>query len=233
MGDPDPDDKDTEDTVENGDLNIPLAVPEHVTEINYSDLNVATYIWEFHIDDSFDAELTVPGFGVSYMVHYGAKMKALRQGGSFDLFGDYKGTLELETDMDEESYLKSLKELAPDIDIHTINTSYSSRTMDVSFTVETYNRDAFEDARYAYWPENTPRIAPLVQIVGMAISEAKTSVDADIQIIGNNQTGNVPFVIEIYGSGNVKLYLPRLRAAHNRDWFEGYLSKVALPWLTK
>lgn len=232
----------TGDPTGNGDWNLPLAVPEHITEINNSDLNVATYIWEFFIDDSFNAELTVPGFGVSYMVHYGAKLKAMRQGGSFDLFGDYKGTLELETKMDDESYLKSLKELAPDFDIHTVKTSFDSKTMDVSFTVETYNLDAFKEARYAYLPENTARIAPLVQIVGMAISEAETPVSADIQIIGDeggghaavsNQPGNVPFVIEIHGDGKATLYLPRLRAAHNRDWFKGYLSKVPVLWLTK
>lgn len=232
----------TGDPTGNGDWNLPLAVPEHITEINNSDLNVATYIWEFFIDDSFNAELTVPGFGVSYMVHYGAKLKAMRQGGSFDLFGDYKGTLELETKMDDESYLKSLKELAPDFDIHTVKTSFDSKTMDVSFTVETYNLDAFKEARYAYLPENTARIAPLVQIAGMAISEAGTPVSADIQIIGDeggghaavsNQPGNVPFVIEIHGDGKATLYLPRLRAALNRDWFKGYLSKVPVLWLTK
>ena len=76
----------------------------------------------------------------------------------------------------------------------------------------------------------------------MAISEAETPVSADIQIIGDeggghaavsNQPGNVPFVIEIHGDGKATLYLPRLRAALNRDWFKGYLSKVPVLWLTK
>ena len=221
-----------ENTSENTSDNTPFVIPEDITEINGSELEEEDFIWEIIIDEAFDTELTVPNLGFSYLTHIHIKLRARKESGQ-ELFGEYKGGMEIETAVDEASFLQATKDLGTPLD--SIRIDFDITKMDVSFNVIPYDSDAFNKEKYAFAPVGTAHLVPLVPVSGMAISEGKTFVSGDVEIevdesyghgsIGN-KSGSVPFVIEIYGDGSATLYLPRFTQMYSRFWAKGKLVKI-------
>lgn len=218
---------------------FPFMVPDGITEINNSELDAAGILWEFLINDTLITEVTVPNLGVSYLIRSHVELNAKKQDSGFSPYGEYKGTLVVEGEIDEESFLAAMNSIGARID--NMQESFVAQKMDVSFTMETYNSDAIDKAKYAYAPEGTVPVAPLLEVIGMVISEGKTLVSGDIEITSDeggvghgsisNEPGSIPFVIEIYSDGKATLFLPRMLAGSTRNWFNGDFIKLPILWL--
>lgn len=214
--------------------NYPLLIPDDQTEIEENCFNDGEYSWQLFIDDQFDTQLHVPNTNISYMTNCHIVLDAHKAGGS-TVTGDYEGTLKLETAIDKESFISAMQ--AEGIPVTDFNSSFQIQTIDVEFSVVPYQTDEINEAKYAFTPDGTISVPSLIQAQAMAISSADTSTSGGMDIQAeegygsaalNDESGNIPFVIEIRPDGAAVLYLPRMLSMCERDWFRGTLLRIRL-----
>ena len=186
-------------------------------------------VWTILVDDGFEGELKTP-LGISYLVSMHVGLYAEKEGGTSSR-GIYRGTIEVTTEINEESFIAAMNSLGGD-PITSMESNIGIETSEVTFSVDEYEAEAMVDAYAKYAGSNAPpKLARLVQPQGMAISSFSPVVTQSIVIKagqGSGSTnvggaGEVPFLIEINASGSVKLYLPRMLQMMSRCTFEGRL----------
>ena len=209
-----------------GDENDP---PAETPQEDDDDAENEGTVWTILVDDGFEGEL-VTNLGVSYLVYIHVGLFAEKEGGTSPR-GIYRGTIEITTEINEESFIAAMNSLGGD-PITSMESNIGIETSEVTFSVDEYEAEAMVDAYAKYAGSNAPpKIARLVQPQGMAISSFSPVVTQSIVIKageGSGSTnvggaGEVPFLIEISSDDRVKLYLPRLLQMMSRCTFEGRL----------
>jgi len=188
-------------------------------------------VWTILVDDGFEGELKTP-LGVSYLVYIHVGLFAEKEGGTSPR-GIYRGTIEITTEINEESFIAAMNSLGGE-PITDMESNISIETAEVTFSVVEYDADSMIDANAQFSSGNTPpMIAHLMPPQGMVISSFSPVVTQSIVIRageGSGSTnvggaGEVPFLIDISFEGQVKLYLPRLLQMMNRNTFSGRLER--------
>jgi hypothetical protein len=232
--DPGPRNEDGEHEPVGTEENYPVIIPDDQASIDESLFEDAEYSWQLIIDDGFDTQLNVPNAGFSYMVNCHIYLDAGRVGGS-TVTGDYKGTMEMEMAIDEESFLKAMQSM----DVPATNMSFAvqTKTVDVNFSVVPYQMDEINKAKDAFLPSGKIPTQALVLPLAMAISSANTSTSGSISIeaeegYGNavlaDEKGSIPYVIEVGQGGAATLYLPKMLSMCNRNDFHGTLARLQI-----
>lgn len=188
-------------------------------------------IWTILVDDGFEGEL-VTNFGISYLVYIHVGLFAEKEGGTSPR-GIYRGTIEITTEINEESFIAAMNSLGGE-PITSMESNISIETAEVTFSVVEYDANSLIDANAQFAGGNAPPIiAHLTQPQGMAISSYSPVLTQSIVIRageGSGSTnvggiGEVPFLIDIFADDHVNLYLPRLLQMMNRDNFSGRLER--------
>lgn len=214
--------------------NYPVLIPDDQESIDENLFEDAEYSWQFIIDDGGDIQLNVPNAGFSYMMNCHIYLDAFRVGGS-TVTGDYKGTMEMEMAIDEESFLKAMRSM--DVPATNMNFAVQTKTIDVNFSVVPYQIDEIDNAKYAFMPSGTIPIRALVMPQAMAISSANTSTSGSISIeaeegygsaVLTDEKGSIPYVIEVRQDGAATLYLPKMLSMCNRNDFHGTLARLQI-----
>jgi hypothetical protein len=191
--------------------------------------------WDIHIDDGFDSELSVPNAGFSYMVNTHIVLDANKDGGT-TAEGEYTGTLNIETSIDEQSFLDAMKKMGAE-DIVDMSSFIDIKTADVKFTVTPYNYDEFASANNVYKPSGAPpMVAPLVQPQGMAITSYTPSASQSVSITAEGGFGfgfgsggeEMPLLIQISSDGTATAYFPKMLQFGMRNDFDGELTYTPL-----
>lgn len=215
--------------------NYPLFIPDDQDTIDKDCFKDGEYSWQFDIDDQFDTPLKVPNTNISYMTNYHVVLDAHKVGGSA-VTGNYEGTLKMEMAIDKASFMSAMK--AEGIPITDFNSNIEVKTIDVKFSVVPYQIDEINEAKYAFTPNGTISIPSLIQAQAMAISSTQTSTSGNMNIqaedggygsaVLSDESGNIPYVIEVRPDGAAALYLPRMLSMCDRNWFKGALLKIRL-----
>ena len=188
-------------------------------------------IWTILVDDGFEGELKTP-LGISYLVYIHVGLYAEKEGGTSPR-GIYQGTMEITTEINEESFIAAMNSLGGE-PITGMESNISIETAEVTFSVVEYDADSMVDANAQFCSGNAPpMIAHLMPPQGMVISSYSPVLTQSIVIRageGSGSTnvggaGEVPFLIDISSEGRVKLYLPRLLQMMNRNTFSGRLER--------
>jgi hypothetical protein len=214
--------------------NYPVIIPDNQESIGENLFEDAEYSWQFIIDDGFDTQLNVPNASFSYMTNCHIYLDAGRVGGS-TVTGDYKGTMEMEMAIDEESFLRAMQSM----DVPATNMSFAvqTKTVDVNFSVVPYQMDEINKAKDAFLPSGKIPTQALVLPQAMAISSANTSSSGSISIEAEegygsavlaDEKGSIPYVIEVGQDGAATLYLPKMLSMCNRNNFHGTLARLQI-----
>ncbi len=186
-------------------------------------------IWTILVDDGFEGELVSPA-GVSYLVYIHVGLFAEKEGGTSPR-GIYRGTMEITTEINEESFIAAMNSLGGD-PITSMESNISIETAEVTFSVVEYDAESMIDANAQFSSGNAPpMIVHLMPPQGMAISSYWPVLTQSIVIRageGSGSTnvggaGEIPFLLDISSEDRVKLYLPRLLPMMNRNTFSGRL----------
>lgn len=187
-------------------------------------------VWTILVDDGFEGELKTSL--ISYLVYFHVGLYAEKEGGTSPR-GIYRGTIEITTEINEESFIAAMNSLGGE-PITSMESNISVETAEVTFSIEEYDAEAMVDAYAQYTSSTTPpMIAHLITPQGMAISSFAPVVTQSIVIRageGSGSTnvggvGEVPILIDISSDSKVKLYLPRLLQMLNRCTFSGKLER--------
>lgn len=224
----DNDDSNNKDENNNTEDNIPIVVPEDQEEVPFVD----EYVWTINIEDGFEAELKMPEMP-GYLVRNDVKLLAQKLEGE-SIYGEYKGTIEFHTKINEQSFINAMNSFAPDAPITSFSSEVNIQTAEVTFTVVPYDSDALTNANTTFATQNTPpMIQPLVTPRGMTISSYKTTASQTISLTAEDGYGSssgsggaeTPFLIRIDTTGGATLYLPRMLMAYQYNTFSGKIYK--------